>query len=551
MSLHRGAALGWTRALPLASFAVVCWVGTGLISNSDTGYCLALGRLVSRGTIPQTNALAWTAPDEAWYATSWLYDLVLFRLVDAVGPGGAQVLTLALVALVALGLRSAVRAVLSDNLTLARVVLAVGLLLLAPRVDSRSYLASWVVLAWTLALCLRAARGDWRLRATCVFLIALGSNFHTGAAFGAGVLGLFCLEAALRERRFVREAVIAVAGVLALAANPGGLALLQDLFAHLYVEQLVALGEYRRPAWATEPVLFLLAPALVVLGVRQLRRREHLALVGVSATFIVLGFRNVRFSYELYIVALPLLALGAAWLAERTRQGQVYAAAGVVGLVALVAAVPVLAEVRPGPGFNTSGLAVRAAEFARREGLSGPLYNSYHDGGYLAWALDAPIFMDPRPRAYPQSFWNEAFAAEQSPATFQAWLDSKGVEWAITAAYPTALTGNRLLDDSRWALVYWDEVNEVWLRRDVPRFHPLIARLEFRHFRRDKNPYDAVVGTIERASPEVLAQYANEVERYRHASPDEPWGRIASCLVDRKLGRFNPGDVCADIPLAR
>ncbi|MCX6762822.1 MAG: hypothetical protein NT093_03520 [Candidatus Moranbacteria bacterium] len=49
-----------------------------------------------------------------------------------------------------------------------------------------------------------------------------------------------------------------------------------------------------------------------------------------------------------------------------------------------------------------------AAEFLKKEKISGPIFNDYDIGGYLVWNLpeDEKVFVDNRPEAYPDSFFS-------------------------------------------------------------------------------------------------------------------------------------------------
>ena len=69
-----------------------------------------------------------------------------------------------------------------------------------------------------------------------VAYIALGSNLHQGSALATGILGLFCIEAAWRERQWIREGAVAFGGVLALLAIPGGVSNLLSIRDHLHLD---------------------------------------------------------------------------------------------------------------------------------------------------------------------------------------------------------------------------------------------------------------------------------------------------------------------------
>src|SRR2546430_9314721 len=89
-------------ALPLACALLVagpfCFAP---VSDSDSAWHVAVGRLILQGALPRTNALSWKWADHPWYPTSWLYDALCAVLGTALG---LQLLTFALLALVLLAL---------------------------------------------------------------------------------------------------------------------------------------------------------------------------------------------------------------------------------------------------------------------------------------------------------------------------------------------------------------------------------------------------------------------------------------------------------------
>src|SRR5207253_8091355 len=118
-------------------------------------------------------------------------------------------------------------------------------------------------------------------------------------------------------------------------------------------------------------------------------------------------------------------------------------------------------------------LPVRAAAFAREHGIEGRMFNAYDHGGYLEWA-GFETFADGRVQCFPREFWAAFYRNSYSAADFQRWLRSLDVEWAMPSRVSPWLSGRDLLDGPDWALVYWDDLNEVFLRRDVARFANLI-----------------------------------------------------------------------------
>ena len=511
-------------ALPLAcALALAGPFCFAPVSDSDSGWHVAIGRLVLAGAFPRTNALSWKWGDHPWYATSWLFDALCAL------PGtafGLQILTFAFLALTLFALCLACPT--------PWVVPAVAVLLV-PRLVPRPHLASWAVLAAVLAIAPRSTR----TRAICVALVAIGGNLHSGAAFAAFVLALFCIEAWWRSRRPL-ELWLAFGAVAALLFNPGVLFNARYLLEHLlHVDDVVQLREFEPPSFAARPAFYLLLPATLLFAVH--RRREHPALLISTVVFAALGLRALRMVSEAHIVWAPTLAWG---LLRAPRR--LLAPAGIA--LALAAAFSLRIDqaaraLRISPSWNASLLPVRAAAFLDEHHIAGPGFNAFRDGGYLEAARPGvPAFIDGRVQAIPDQAWHELQDAEQAPATFQTYLESSGCEWAIATRVRERLGGFRLLNGPRWALIYWDEVSEVFVRRDVARFAALRDALEYRRFR----PYGSIVAAVEKLDRDGLLELLREIARFERTSPDDPFALLDRCAALTRLGAPERAKACAE-----
>jgi hypothetical protein len=495
------------------------------VSDSDSGWHVAVGRLILHGGIPRTNALSWKWGEHPWYPTSWLYDVLSAALGTALG---LQLLTFVFFSLTLLALAFACES--------PWIVPAIALLLV-PRLVPRPHVATWALLAAVLAL---APRGT-RARAVCVVLVALGGNLHAGAAFAGFVLGLECLEAWVRTRRPV-ELWLALGAGVALLANPGLLFDAKYLLHHLLeIDEVLQLREFEPPSFGARPAFFLLLPVTLLLAVH--RRRERPALLVATVVFAALGLRALRMVSEAQIVWAPTLAWGLvamgsllAPLSER----RMLAPAGVAaaGLAAAVLAGlslrldrSVLA-LRPSPSWDASALPVRAAKFLDENHIEGPGFNALRDGGYLKMARPGvPVFIDGRVQAIPAEAWRQLQEAERSSAKFQALLEDLGCEWAAATRVRERLGGYRLLNGPRWALVYWDDTTEVFIRRDVARFAALRDALEYRYFR----PYGSIVGSVEKLDRASLRGLLSEIDRFEQTSPGDPFALLDRCAALTRL----------------
>ena len=557
--------LGGRRALaPSAGLAAAALIGLLRFKpegESDLGWHLAQGRqLIEHGWLRE-NGLSWVAPHHPWVNTSALFDLACALSMRAL-PGvlGPQLLTATFFLLSAVGLGlcglevsrlPAIGAKAQETQeageALAALVCPLSVLLLWPRATPRPHVVTWAVLAWTLWLSLRARRpGDqWpALRVLALGVIAAGSWFHPGAAFAAAVLGIFALEAFARSRR-PRELWLLLAAPLALSLNPGGALSLAHLLQHWDVQQLVHISEFEPPRLATHPAFFVLLP--LALAALWPRRREEPALLAVTLLFFLLGLRANRMTYEAVVVALPSLALLLRAVEMRTRRRTARLAWLLAGLLALMphqGFLRLLTSPVADPVWDEHRLPVRAARFLEAWQISGPGFNGLTDGGYLAWARpQVSIFVDARLYAYPASLWRAFVQAEGISFGLQKFARAQGCEWAIATRAVERLGGYRRFDSPDWALVYWDDQSEVFLRRDVARFAPLIQSLEYKLFR----PYGQVVGGVQRLPAEQLPALDDEIRRYLETSPRDLFAGLVGCASATRQHHPRAGALCAAV----
>jgi hypothetical protein len=509
------------------------------IQDADLGWHVAVGRLIRTQGIPHANVLTWTEPKTPWYATSWLFDVLTERLEHALGPTGIQAFTCALLLLSLAGVLVACRRLDRHGPWL---VPATALLLI-PRVMPRPHMLSWVVLAWVMACGVLGRERSWGWRLLCVPIIVFGSNGHSGAIFALGALGLFCVEAAWRERAWGREILIGLGGALALVANPGGLYNVLYAFGNLSVYKQLPIEEMKPPAPSDLPAFFVMIPIALIAGFVQRRKRP--VMLPLALVFAGLGLFAVRLAFEFYLVAVPVLAGSLEYLRAQVDERGEKLAFGLLITLATATMISRAAHLSPRLAWDESVLPVRAARFIATERLSGPHFNSFEDGGYLEYALPAlPAFQDGRVQAFPPAFFADEIAASEDPGKFDRYLRSIGAEWAITTSSTHGLSGNGLIQGLEWGLVYWDDVSEIYLRRDLPRFAETLARDEFRYFVPTTSPA-ALVSAAATLPIDELRRLAHEAERFDQVRPGEATTRLTLCAARTRLKEAAASSFCA------
>jgi hypothetical protein len=106
---------------------------------------------------------------------------------------------------------------------------------------------------------------------------------------------------------------------------------------------------------------------------------------------------------------------------------------------------------------------VRAAEVVKARGYSGPIFNDFTWGGYLGWALDAPVWIDGRGGLHGDA------AIDRSAKTWageDGWSSDAALAQAGVVIAPRGTALSRLLrTDPQFRLLYEDGVAAVFLRR--------------------------------------------------------------------------------------
>jgi hypothetical protein len=108
---------------------------------------------------------------------------------------------------------------------------------------------------------------------------------------------------------------------------------------------------------------------------------------------------------------------------------------------------------------------VRAVEWLKRSGLTGPMYNSYNWGGYLVWALpEEPVFVDGRTDIYEDEFLREYIEVTFIRPGWQEVLDRYGVRLALTERDGFLAMAPAMRPD--WRLAYADDQAAIYVRGD-------------------------------------------------------------------------------------
>lgn len=529
------------------------------IEDSDAWTHLALGRdLVERGQFPEHEPF--TVPAAAaglpYYNAEWLFGVVFYLAAVLGGLVAVGLLKAAIVtfAVWILWRQCQLAIPCSAHSGLRLFLPAAGLLpvvlMMRHRFVERPDIALMVFLAFTiLALDVYLVTGRRGCLYALPFVQVLWVNVHPSSIvalvpFGA-VLGAAGLAwAAQRWRGWTlpesptpaQARVVGVVFAVFLAAsllNPYGVDALTLPFRLAGLSWFRAeIGELQRPLPGENPAPFVLA-ALIVTACALAWRRLPLAKVMLFMPFACLGLSANRFVFLLALIGGPILVTMLAtalttWNATRLNRVAVIVSvtvavvsASIAGLAAAGVGPAAEPRKRLGVGRNDAYVPEGALRYLDARGLYGPVFNTFHWGGYIAWR----DFPQRRPmvdgRGYlPPGILEEIHFARVYPAHLERLRATYGFDVAVLD-YPMyfgsrvedviGTDADRGLASEAWALVYWDDGALVYLRR-VEHLTPIIERDAY-HFVRPANGVADIARLLARGpiAPAVVAELERNV----------------------------------------
>jgi tetratricopeptide (TPR) repeat protein len=508
-------------ALFLASAVQKIW---GL----DTWWQLAAARwILHHASLPSTDVFSYTAANHPWVELRWLFCLFLHTGWNLGGP--ALLIACQTIALAAMWTLLAwrVRSLIAHPavLLILGLAIAAGLSRWVLRPELAAYVLSALYLVW-----LDAARRDGSTRArgwvwALVPLQIIWTNTSTLMALGPALAWAFALGdagqralaniAAARRRGAEhvrwdgtldhRLFAVALAITAACWVNPyfhDGAMFPILLLAQIQRSHIVSqvIGEMSSPLrlpwsqWTLDLQLSLVLALAAAVTFYLNRRRPDLPRLLIFAAGLYLASSAQRNA--------AILAVWAAWAALRNLEEFIrdapapdprlsrwfIAARAALGLAwASIAwyvasdrwAVAINAPRETGVGVVEWNTARGAADFLQRHRPAEPWFNSIRDGGYLAWRLQNAsgggprVFVDGRLEVYGPEILAQAVAAV-SPAAWDALEKRWGFRTAIIPVRGHEDAIRALARSDRWAAVYADHRNVIFLRR-LPEHEAIIA----------------------------------------------------------------------------
>ncbi|MEO8372253.1 MAG: hypothetical protein ABI806_23910, partial [Candidatus Solibacter sp.] len=486
---------GWIRPLLLALTAVLMltWF-SGEVGDTDIWLHLMTGKHTL-----ETSAL--TVPDPFCYTSNltsaaypgetktryfnltheWLAQIIMYAIHSATGfPGLVLLRAVLLIAFCGLvGLMVWWRTAGFYRSLLA--ALAAGLVTINFQ-QSRPFLVTFVLLAVTMAI-MERRRWMWALVPIFIFW----ANCHGGYFMGWVMMGAYCGEALIRRLRKQpvegeRQLWLAtMVTFLASAINPNGFRVIEIMLYYRGSSIQSSNLEWQYPAfWEPSGYSLVLFGSLVAMALSWRRTRPvDWILYFVFAAASLLAVRNT------ILMGLVGAVLLGAYLPDWKRALPAAAEFAMAGLLA----VGIVLAVRGGSAFQLRAaewlLPVRAADFLKQHNVTGRMFNTYENGGYLVWRLwpAQRDYIDPRglsEQAYADYGRMLYYADSNGGKSADELLAQYGIEVLVLDGFDR-FTGRihtlaaALADpkQTEWKLMQADDRSILFMRHPPPGVQPL------------------------------------------------------------------------------
>ncbi len=470
----------YTRKLVVYSLAVAAAAASLAcfqLMNEDIGWQVRTGdRMYASGELVFPDAFTYTARDEIYLPTHWLFYLAVSPLRRVGGVAALVLFKMALAAtlgaLIFLGLHRN-----RAPPTVAFVLTLIVLLLVRERLLARPHLVSFVLFAGQLWLLAGTELRVRRRHFVLPLLFALAINVHVGAVFALPPLGFWCLAVLMRHPRRWRPPVMLVGLCLsALFVSPLSPDHLVYLFKHVDLHgelQIFELAHAWPPASRPGFWVFALGALGVALADRLRADRWQLAAALTALACAIWAVRLIPYALMVtaFCMAGPLRRLGAPGLPRLL---------GPLAplLLLATAAWPLWYTAgdnfRPGFGWNERSFPVGAADFLDRIGFEGRIANENAFGGYLivrGW-----------PRWQVESDGRMQIMADVLSRGLQERIERWAPDAILLATSPGLGRDEAMLRGLRrdWELVYVDQAAWLLLRKDGP-YQQIVAQFGAPH----------------------------------------------------------------------
>lgn len=482
----------WLKRVVLGSLLV--WIGLFFCQKIDLT-TVDLGRHIKNGEmilshqwgVLYTNFYSYTEPDFPVINHHWGSGAVFYLVQKLAGFEGLTIVNIALNLAIFYLIFDVARR--EAGMKIATIVSMLLVPLIVARREVRPEVFSYLGIAGYFYLLWLNRRGE--LKRNWLWLLPISQilwvNMHIYFMFGPALVGLFWLEEMVRERKLKTHlSLILPMTMAACLVSPFGLKGVIYPFEILrnYGYQIV---ENKSVGFLTNYGFkdvnlgwYKLTIGLMIFSfiVLVLRNRQRFSLI-YFVLFLVWGglgyyaIRNFSMFGGFALIILSYNLRNAKLGIERIGGEVVTLAALTIFMISVGISYQKLPWSKEGLGLGLAKNNNASAEFYRKLGIKGAIFNNYDVGSYLIYHLfpDEQVFVDNRPEAFSVTFFQEDYIPMQTEAEiWEKMLQKYNFQTIFFSHRDITPWGQQFLvtrvKDPEWAVIYYDHYNIIMVRRD-------------------------------------------------------------------------------------
>lgn len=474
--------------------------------TQDLGRHIKTGEIITNTfSVPKTNLYSYTYPDFPFINHHWGSEVLFYLTYQTTGFTGTLIITL-LASTLAFGLVFWY-AYKQSNIFALSLVSFLSLGILFERTDVRPEAFSFLFLALFLIILFKNRDKPTRWLYALIPLQLLWVNTHVYFIIGIVLIGLFFLDSLITHFVIASRApyrlvqgkarqshtfgtfgtfdtsgtsqllfVLIICGIATLF-NPNGLSGALYPF-RVFENYGYSIEENQNIFFLWElfqkrTIIFFWVSVITLFAVLFLRAKHTRPIDWLLAiTFTILGAQAIR-NFPLYVFAtfIPftyhLSGLFSHVIASKAWQSRSFPfplyALPLFTLLLFAWQFHYVITTKP-LGFSTPTGASKAVDFMLEKNLKGPIFNNFDIGSYLIFRLypDEKVFVDGRPEAYPEAFFQNTYIPMQQNPKMFAQMDRKyefnTIFFAHTDQTPWAKQFLRdIVKNKNWQPVYLDD----------------------------------------------------------------------------------------------
>jgi hypothetical protein len=228
-------------------------------------------------------------------------------------------------------------------------------------------------------------------------------------------------------------------------------------------------------------VSLVLASIVLKLSKRKLTVTEALLLL----VFLFAGFKASRMVMWWGIIAAPILAghfCSIPWVQQKISEGKKQERSEdeflplniillIVMLISVISFLPWLRPYHPikraRDFINPRTEPIAIADYIKKEGLKGNMYNDINWGSYLIWKLwpEYRVFADNRLHLVPEAIWKDSKDVHFGLGNWETILNKYKISFVVLSKKHNKKIIGFIEDSPRWEKVYEDETGAVFVKK--------------------------------------------------------------------------------------